>query len=314
MSGYFEALQRDHLAPLWTSLAALVPAEPKPQALPHKWGWLPTRAHLMEAGERITAAEAERRVVVLTNPGLEGGLQVTDTLYAGLQLILPGESAPEHRHSQSALRFVMEGQGAFTVVDGERVEMHPGDFIVTPAWSWHGHGGGEGPVIWMDGLDVPLVGFMRAEFREDSAPPAHPPAPADATSSFAWPYREARTLLETSRNAGAPDPWRGYRLEYRRPDGRPALPTLGASLSLLPTGFTTRALRTTDASVATVVEGAVRARVGGRFFDLGPKDVLAIPGWTAVSFKALEESVIFAFCDRPAHEALGLWREERDPP
>jgi gentisate 1,2-dioxygenase len=309
MSGLYEELRRAQLAPLWENLAGMVPAEPRPRAQPHRWSFAQTRPHLLEAGRLITAAEAERRVVVLVNPGLNQGLCATDTLYAGLQLILPGEVAPPHRHSQSALRLVLEGEGAWTSVDGERVPMHPGDFIITPPWRGHGHGGGSEPVIWMDGLDVPLVGFLHAEFREDHPDALDPPA---AGTRFAWPYAEARAALEALRTAGAPDPWTGYRHDYLQPDGGPALPTLGASLSLLPRGFTTQPLRSTDSAVASVIEGAVRAKIGGRFFDLGPKDVVAIPGWTSASFKALEDSVVFAFSDRPAHQALGLWREQRD--
>jgi gentisate 1,2-dioxygenase len=267
------------------------------------------REHLLEAGERITAEKAERRVVVLANPSLPGKLQVNDTLYAGLQLILPGEIAPPHRHTQAALRFVMEGEGAYTAVNGERVVMHPGDFIITPAWSWHEHGGGEGPVIWLDGLDVGLVGFLHAEFREEprGVPAGHPGEPP----RFAWPYAEARAALERKRAAGEIDPWRGVRLDYRHGDGRPAMTTLGASLTLLPRGFSSRPYKSTDGAAAVLVEGLVEVEAGGETFAFRPGDVLALPGWTAYRFKAVHESVFFAFSDEPTHRALGLWREER---
>src|SRR6266853_466057 len=135
---YYERIDRVSLAPLWEVL-----------------------------GELITAREAERRVLVLENPGLRGASSITRTLYAGLQLILPGEIAPSHRHSQSALRFVLEGRGAYTAVDGERTTMRPGDFILTPSWTFHDHGnpGGE-PVVWLDGLDIPMVAFFDAGFAE----------------------------------------------------------------------------------------------------------------------------------------------------
>jgi gentisate 1,2-dioxygenase len=311
MTGYYRELERARLAPLWESLAALAPHEPSPRAVPFRWDWNEARAHLMRAGELISAEEAERRVVVLTNPGLSGGLGVTDTLYAGLQLILPGEVAPAHRHTQSALRFVLEGEGAYTAVDGRRALMQPGDFIITPAWSWHDHGGGPEPVIWLDGLDVPLVGFLGAGFREEHALASQAEAAAPDGPTFAWPYAEARPRLEALESTEDIDPWRGLRLDYLHPDGSPAMPTLGAALTLLPAGFATRPYRSTDSAVACVVEGRVRADVGGEAFELGPRDLLAIPGWTPHRLTALEESVLFSFSDAPAHKALRLWREWR---
>ncbi|HEY5412260.1 MAG TPA: cupin domain-containing protein [Caulobacteraceae bacterium] len=310
MTGYYQRLGRACLEPLWESLAALAPAEPTARARPYLWAYDQVREHLLEAGRLITAEEAERRVVVLANPGLHGKLQVTDTLYAGLQLILPGEIAPAHRHSQSALRFVMEGQGAYTAVDGERAYMKPGDFIITPAMTWHEHGGGDQPVIWLDGLDVPLVGFLGAGFREELGDTALAPLQREDSPAFAWPYDRTREALEGLK-AGRIDAWRGHVLRYQNPAGGWAMPTLGPTLTLLPKGFATRPRKSIDSAVATLVEGRVRATVGGESFELGPRDLLALPGWTEVRLEALEESVLFAFSDRPVHEALGLWREER---
>ncbi len=332
MTGYYRRLDRAQLAPLWETLASLAPYEPAVQASPFAWSYPEVRDHLMEAGRLITAEQAERRVVILVNPGLDGKQQVTDTLYAGLQLILPGEIAPAHRHTQSALRFVMEGQGAYTAVDGERTTMRPGDFIITPAWTWHDHGGGDEPVVWMDGLDVPLVGFLHAEFREEHRDRAQSPVRPEgraaarygsgmlpveagrATTSpiFSYPYDRSREALERLKASGEVDPHHGVRLKYANPTtGGWAMPTIGPTLSLLPRGFAGRPYKSTDGAVATVVEGRVRARVGDQSFDLGPRDIVALPGWTAWSFEALEESVVFAFSDRPAHEALGLFREWR---
>src|SRR5437870_5153342 len=121
----------------------------------------------MEAGKLITAKEAIRRVLILENPGMRGESCITQSLYAGLQLILPGEIAPSHRHSQSALRFIVEGSGAYTAVDGERTTMVPGDFIITPSWTFHDHGNpGDEPVVWMDGLDIRIVELFAAQFHE----------------------------------------------------------------------------------------------------------------------------------------------------
>ena len=139
---------------------------------------------LMQAGGLISAMEATRRVLILENPGYAGQAQITGSLFAGLQLIMPGEIAPAHRHTQSALRFIIEGSGAYTAVDGERTAMQPGDFVITPSWTWHDHGheghgheghghdraneGGE-PVVWLDGLDIPIVRLLGASFAEPGA-------------------------------------------------------------------------------------------------------------------------------------------------
>ncbi len=157
-----------NLTPLWEVLHALVPQQPASPCVPALWRYDEVRPFLMRAGEAITAEEAVRRVLILENPALRGQSAVTQSLYAGLQLILPGEVAPCHRHTQSALRFIVEGSGAYTAVDGERTTMQPGDFIITPSWTWHDHGHeGSGPVVWLDGLDIPMVRFLDAGFAEN---------------------------------------------------------------------------------------------------------------------------------------------------
>ena len=164
---FYERIDHDSLAPLWEVLGNLVPPRPATPCVPAYWSYAQVRPYLLEAGRLITAREAERRVLILENPGLRGASSITHSLYAGLQLILPGEVAPSHRHSQSALRFVVEGEGAYTAVDGERTTMRPGDFIITPSWTFHDHGNpGSDPVIWLDGLDIPMVAFFDAGFAE----------------------------------------------------------------------------------------------------------------------------------------------------
>src|SRR5207237_9578566 len=149
--GLYARLDRKNTAPLWEVPATLVTPEPQTACVPALWKYDEIRPLLMDAGRLITAKEAERRVLVLENPGLRGKSQITSSLYAGVQLVMPGEVAPSHRHAASALRFVLEGKGtAYTAVDGERTTMRPGDFVLTPFWSFHDHGnpGGE-PVIWL---------------------------------------------------------------------------------------------------------------------------------------------------------------------
>ena len=146
---------------------------------------------------RSTSAreEAERRVLILENPGLRGTSQITSTLYAGLQLIMPGEVAPAHRHTQSALRFIIEGSGAYTTVDDKKVLMEPGDFVITPAWRWHQHGNdGAEPMVWLDGLDIPMVAHFNSTFREDHARArgARTPSSTAARSTFPTPRARER--------------------------------------------------------------------------------------------------------------------------
>ena len=141
---FYQRMDRDGLAPLWEVLHALVPPQPQSPCKPGYWNYRSIRPYIMESGGVISAKEAVRRVLILENPGMRGQSCITRSLYCGLQLILPGEIAPSHRHTQSALRFIVEGSGAYTAVNGERTTMHPGDFIITPAWTWHDHGNPEG--------------------------------------------------------------------------------------------------------------------------------------------------------------------------
>src|SRR3990170_8133993 len=164
---FYVRAKKHHLAPLWRVLHGLVTETPVTRAVPAIWHYAQIRPHLMEACELIGAAEAERRVMVLENPGLPGQSRITQSLFAGLQLILPGEIAPTHRHTASALRFIIEGNGAYTAVEGERTTMHPGDFILTPSWTYHDHGNpSDTPTVWMDGLDIPLVNTFNTGFAE----------------------------------------------------------------------------------------------------------------------------------------------------
>src|ERR687887_723349 len=164
----YRRMDRHNTAPLWEVLHALIPDTPVTRCQPYLWKYREVRPYIMEAGKLITAKEAIRRVLVLENPGMRGESCITQTLYAGLQLILPGEIAPSHRHTQSALRFIVEGEGAYTAVDGERTIMREGDFVITPTWTWHDHGNESSkPMVWLDGLDIPLVSMFNAGFAEN---------------------------------------------------------------------------------------------------------------------------------------------------
>jgi len=322
------------LAPLWTRLKSLVPKEPTPTCQPHHWRYADVRPYVLESAQQISAAEAERRVLILENPGLRGSSQVTNTLYAGLQLIMPGEVAPAHRHTQSALRFIVEGSGAYTAVDGEKTLMHPGDFVITPSWTWHHHGHeAQGPMVWLDGLDIPLVAFFNSTFREDhdqaQAPVERPVGDALArygagllpvgwrpgslnSPVFNYPYDRTREALHALSRASAPDPHTGHLMRYVNPaDGGWAMPTMATMIRLLPAGFATRPYRSSDSMVFIVVEGQGCIEVGGHRYAVVPHDVVVVPGWMAHTLQAREDLVLFSYSDRVAQEKLGFWREQR---
>ncbi len=330
---FYKRIDRHNLAPLWESLAALVPREPATPCVPALWRYDVVREYLMESGRLITAREAERRVLVLENPGMRGASSITRTLYAGLQLILPGEVAPSHRHTQSALRFVVEGDGAYTAVDGERTTMRPGDFIITPSWTFHDHGNpGREPVVWLDGLDIPMVAFFDAGFAERYPDEVQPVAKAEGdalarygstllpleyearsltTPVFSYPYARSREALEALRRMG---PWHachGLKLQYANPaSGGYPMPTIAAFLQLLPKGFEGAHYRSTDGAVYCVVEGRGSSTVGDEVFEWGPRDIFVVPSWCKVSHRAFQDAVLFSFSDRPVQKAMGLWREQ----
>jgi gentisate 1,2-dioxygenase len=337
-SAYYDQIARQRMAPLWESLHSLVPTQPKPQAQAAIWKYAEVRDLVMQAGKIISAEEAIRRVLVLENPGLPGKSSMTPSLYAGLQLILPGEIAPSHRHTQSALRFIVEGRGAWTAVNGERTTMHPGDFIITPSWTWHDHGnpsveeGGE-PVVWLDGLDIPLVASLDAGFAENYPEATQPVTRregdsfarfghnmvpvrhrvSDPTSPiFSYPYARSREALDILYRNGELDAWDGVKLRYVNPaTGGWPMPTMATFMQYLPAGFQGKTYRSTDATVYCVVEGRGTARIGDSVFSFGPRDIFVVPSWQPVQLAASAESVLFSYSDRPVLAALNLLREER---
>jgi gentisate 1,2-dioxygenase len=327
-------LDRKHAAPLWEVLGDIVPPEPKPACLPAMWRYDEMRPLLFEAGALITAEEAERRVLVLENPGLRGASRITQSLYAGLQLILPGEIAPSHRHTASALRLVIEGRGAYTAVNGERTTMHPGDFILTPSWTYHDHGNpGDTPVVWMDGLDIPIVNMFDASFAEHHPEDTQPvqreegdalaryganllpidcrDARSNVSPMFTYPYSRSRETLDSLYRYGPLNPRDGIKMRFVNPaTGGYTMPTIGAFLQLLPAGFRGACARATDATVYHVIEGRGRSRIGNLEIAWQPHDIFVAPSWAPVSHQAADEAVLFSFSDRPIQQSLGIWREE----
>ena len=333
-TAFYDELAPHHMAPLWEVLHALLTREPQTPCVAAIWHYDEVRPYLMRSGALITAKEAERRVLILENPALKGKAAVTHTLYAGLQLILPGEVAPAHRHSQSALRFVLEGEGAYTAVDGERTYMSPGDFIITPSWTWHDHGNdSDKPMVWLDGLDIPLVSFLDAGFMEPgnaetqlTARPAGDSLarygsgllpvdwqPAGSTSPvFNYPYARTREALEQMKRSQEWDACHGLKLRYVNPaTGDYAMPTMATFMQLLPAGFAGAPYRSTDGTVYVCIEGSGETRIGDQRFAWGPRDVFVLPSWASHAHRATADAVLFSFSDRVVQEKLGLWREAR---
>lgn len=318
-----------HLKPLWERTRRPGPGT---DVVPAIWRYEEVRPCLLRACELITTREAERRVLTLENPGLPGTTFISNSLFAGLQIILPNEIAPSHRHSPNALRFIVEGEGAYTAVDGERITMHAGDFIMTPGWTWHDHGNlGSGPVVWMDGLDTPFANMLGANFREDYPEEAQPISrpegdasarygsnllPVDyrperhASPLLRYPYERTREALRQLARGGLPHPAHGFKLRFANPStGGHPFPTMAVFMQWLPAGFAGQSYRSTESSVYNVVEGRGSVDIGKEHFAFAPHDVFVVPPWESLRLIADRDCVLFSYSDRAAQEALGFWRE-----
>jgi gentisate 1,2-dioxygenase len=334
-------LEQLGMKPLWVIYREVMTREPRAREVPYLWAWEAVRPLLLRAGELITAEEAERRVLMFLNPGNPPQIGATATLYAAAQLILPGETARAHRHSPAALRFIIEGEGAYTCVEGEKIFMAPGDLVLTPAMVWHDHGNeGSQPVMWLDGLDIPLTTSLNCMFvdgysvdgrskesqtesvprqrseklygrglfpSESLAPPARPYSPV-------WAYRwtEAREALQMLARSTEPDPFDGTILRYVNPaTGGEVLPTMGCCLQLLRKGKHTAAHRHTPSTVYHVAEGSGYSILDGVRFDWRKGDTFAIPIWRWHEHVAeSEDAVLFSVTDEPVLAPLGLVRSE----
>ncbi len=333
-------LRKQSLVPLWAVMRGMLPPEPTPPAVAHHWSYSDLKRELERAAEEITAEQAERRVLLFENPSYKGESRITATLHAGIQYLLPGETAAPHRHAQSALRFILQGEGAFTEVGGERFQMKAGDLILTPAFQWHGHGNpGNNSVAWLDGLDLPIVRLMGTTFADFRPPEAGVPKKPDgdarakfgsgmlptdavpvlstASPRIHYPYSESRGALATLAAGAEPNSSQGYRLAYAHPQtGGFVMPTMAAYLQLLPAGFSGEFYRSTEAFVFSVAEGEGETTVIGiddkeKTLKWQRHDHFVIPGWLRFKHKAKTESVLFSFSDRPVQQMIGLWREAR---
>jgi gentisate 1,2-dioxygenase len=336
LEALYSEMAPQSLTPLWEVLSALVLSEPASPAKTHRWSYDSARAYLMRAGDLISAEQAERRVLILENPGLKGLSAITPSLYAGLQLILPGEIAPCHRHTQCALRFVLEGDGAYTSVDGEKAVMSPFDLVLTPGGQWHDHGNVTGqPMIWLDGLDIPTVRHFDASFAEKLPQSVHPETAQPGSSGalygrnmrpmqgsvadrrpahqplFHYRYKEWRQALGAMASSAEIDPHLGHALEFLNPaDGGSIMPTISAHVRLIPEGFATLPRRATDGTTFVVVEGNGEAIVDGETISLERRDIFVVPSWKSLQFAAGSELVLFGFSDKASQQKLNLYKEQ----
>lgn len=338
VTDFNKEIEKYHLGPLWNAIPELMHKQPTPQALPYLWKWETLQAKLMEAREIFTPERGgERRAIYLQNPGLTyrqpwGWASTTHTLYAAVQLILPGETAPSHRHTQGALRFVMQGSGAFTIVQGERMFMEEGDFLVTPQGLWHGHAHpGDEPMIWMDCLDIPTIYALGGTFFEGYPGRIEEPKVPDNYSSQRYEGGMVRPISDRypkiaplgsykwAQTSAAieglsrfePDPYDGYAVEYINPStGNTANPNIASWMQKLPKGFHSKAHRHTSSTIYQVHQGSGYTVIDGVRFDWSKGDYFVVPNWAWHEHVAQEDSYLFSASDLPIMEKFGLQREE----
>ena len=307
---YYAQLSAQHVTPAW--IGGGISVEPRGEAVPYLWHWRDLRPQAMRAAELVGTAQAERRVLRLSNPNLSG--VASNTLVANIQIVMPGEIARAHRHSAAALRLIIEGRGGYTVVNGERVPMYPGDLVLTPNWSWHDHANDtNAPMIWLDGLDTPLVRMLEAGFYEEYHQERQDFGAAVNASQWHHPMSEMRAALQRLAAANTGDE---IILEYtNRVTGGPVMPTIACYMQLLRAGEKTRARRRVCRTNYHVVEGAGYSMVGDQRLDWEDKDVFTVPTWTFCEHANIGDrpAFLFSFSDIPVMKALSLYREDTRP-
>jgi gentisate 1,2-dioxygenase len=327
---YRDAMAKAGVAPLWPMMRNVLPhGAPQPVTKPGHWAYADVRPLLMRAGELTPVEKAERRVLVLSDPGRGvGAMQATSSIYLGLQLILPGETAPAHVHTPSAVRIIAEGSGGYTVVDGERLPMEEGDLVLTPGGEWHDHGhDGSGPVIWLDALDLPLFVYLEGsyakegplqsqrnrpdasmvEYRAAGLAPSRSTAPKARRypmMRYPWGQTEA-ALREMARYGDGP-----AELDYINPEtGADILPTMGFTALFLAKGQSVSPPLRSSSAAFHVVKGNGHSTIGGTRIDWSAKDTFTAPVFSAIDHVAEEDSFLIRIHDRPLQDKLGYYEE-----
>jgi len=330
---FHKLIHENHMYGLWEIASQMTP-QPQPEAIPHLWKWSLLERVVEESCTAVPVGD-ERRAMQLFNPGLKDQWATTSTLIAAVQVLMPGEVARSHRHSPSAIRFIMKGNGAYTAVEGEKVVMREGDLVLTPSWQWHDHGNETGEtVVWMDGLDVPLAKALDCIFfemyRERQVPATKPVNGSQAmyghgrlsptwmtqvskiSPLLLYSWEQTTEALHALRDRDG-SPYEGVALEYTHPQtGGPVLPTLGCRVQLIRAGERLRARRVTGSAVFCVAQGKGRTVIDGRPYHWSKGDILALPSWALHEHAntGKDDAILFSIHDRPVIEALGFYREE----
>jgi gentisate 1,2-dioxygenase len=332
---FYRDLASVDLRPLWTITEQLLTPTPRPKAVPWLWSAATMKPLARRAIELVPVERGgERRVLSLQNPGLDGRPYAAGTLWGALQCLGPREIAPAHRHSPGAIRFVLEGHGVWTTVDGDACDMGPGDLVLTPAWNWHDHvNGGDGEMFWFDGLDLPMIEALDGIFFEPY-PADHQQEPAVHNASEAA-HRDGRRYAGGGSDGpltSSPSPLLVYRwadvaaeldrrqlasddplitVEYVNPTtGSSVLPTLGCAVHRIRAGRRSVPVRRTGNAVYVAYQGTGSTVIDGRRFDWGPGDMFVAPSWSAVEHAADEPADLFVLTDTPVLRALGIHREQ----
>ncbi len=335
---YYAELEKLETGALWTVANKIEPWQPQSASVPTIWRYQDLRAHVLRSVALVTPEKAGRRVIYLNNPGRRDVAAAVGWLYSGLQVMHPGERASAHAHSPSALRFIMEGSGAYTIVDGHKMTLGGNDFVLTPNGTWHEHGvSADGsPCIWQDGLDIPLVNALEAGFYkvhpelqqavshpvDDSTAmwgaPALRPSTGDWNKAYSplFKYEWAPTYESLLRYAKVTDgsPYDGVLMNYVNPlTGGPVMPTIGASMQLLRPGEHTKAHRHTGSFLYQAAKGSGHSIINGRRFDWKTRDIFCVPSWAHhehANASSTEDACLFCFHDLPVMNALDLYREQ----
>jgi gentisate 1,2-dioxygenase len=330
-----EALNRDmatkNLGGHWQLGLESYASYPETTVQPCLWKWKDVYESLMRAGEVVSMEDAERRTVRLLNPALRDRQATTHTIHFSFQYVKTGEHARPHRHTAAAFRFILKGSGAYTTVNGQKCVMEEGDLILTPQLSWHDHTNDSGkPIIWLDGLDIPLVQSLQQLLFEPHPEYAQPiektseevalfesnarPARAPAAEFFHYKWSDTYSRLNALVDAAIPDRFDGYLFEYRNPKTEgPTMPTIQCALSLLRPGHETEAHRHTSTVIYHAFRGRGSSFIGEERFDWEAGDSFVVPLWHPHRHSnraASEEAILFSMSDAPVLKSLGLYREE----
>ncbi|WDL97638.1 cupin domain-containing protein [Alicyclobacillus sp. ALC3] len=338
---FHDELESVHLGPLWASISSFNSVEPTPRAVPYLWKRDLIQHNLDKAKTllEVGLGSAERRALFLINPGMQhlqpyGWGGTTQTLYAAIQVVNPGEVAPPHRHTSTALRFVMQGEGGYGTVDGERIPFEPGDYLITPDYCWHEHANeGTEPVVWMDCLDTPFIMALNVSFTEFYPKRRQP---LTVPNDFGARRYQGGMVRPISDRGSKPvalgryrwgltkqaldglseldvDPFDGYAVEYINPtNGKDADGRIGAWMQKLPPGFQGRAHRHVHSQIFYVHQGQGYTVMNGVRFDWSEGDFFALPAWTwheHVNTSSTEDAYLFSTNDLPMLEPFQFERQ-----